>query len=49
VRRDVPSFSFFVIAFVLLLIPPIAVTVRRGMFESRRWQESDYSGGKDDE
>jgi hypothetical protein len=42
VRRDVPRSSFFWITAVLLLIPPIIVTLRRTSFEHRRWQESDY-------
>ncbi len=50
VRRDVPAFSFFEIAALLLFIPPTFTTVRSIVFESKRWQESDYgsSGGKGD-
>jgi hypothetical protein len=46
-RRDVPSVAFFAIGFLLLLIPPIMVSMRARNFESRRWAESDYapSGG----
>jgi hypothetical protein len=43
-RRDVPVFSFFLIAFVALLIPPIAMHWRATSFEGRRWMESDYGG-----
>ena len=48
-RRDVPNYGFFLIAFVLLLIPPIVSTMRIGSFETARWRESDYGstgGGK---
>ena len=47
VRRDVPTYWFFGAGFVLLLIPPVLATIRKGLFESRRWAESDYaaSGG----
>jgi hypothetical protein len=43
VNRDVPSFMFFLIAAVLLLIPPIWLTGRAYRFEFNRWQESDYA------
>ena len=54
IRRDVPTNTFFWIAAVLLLIPPIFITVRAAGFESARWRESDYapavrSGGGDDD
>ncbi len=53
VRRDVPIYSYFWIAALLLLIPPAVVTYRSMAFEGRRWRESDYapvanSGGSDD-
>jgi hypothetical protein len=41
-RRDVPVFSFFLLAFVALLIPPIAMHWRATAFEGHRWMESDY-------
>jgi hypothetical protein len=44
VRRDVPAASFFWLAFVLLLIPPIFVSFRAIAFEQARWRESDYGG-----
>jgi hypothetical protein len=51
-RRDVPNYGFFGITALLLLIPPILTTFRRGSFEAARWRESDYaprsSGGGDD-
>jgi hypothetical protein len=54
IHRDVPTHTFFWIAAVLLLIPPIVTTVRAAGFEAARWRESDYapslsrSGGGDD-
>ncbi len=42
-RRDVPAVSFFWIAALLLLIPPIVGTFRSAAFESRRWSVSDYA------
>jgi hypothetical protein len=51
-RRNVPNYGFFGIAALLLLIPPVLTTVRRGSFEAARWRESDYapvsSGGGGD-
>ncbi len=46
-RRGVPTYTFFWIALVLLILPPIFVTMRIGAFETARWRESDYapSGG----
>jgi hypothetical protein len=50
IRRDVPTYTFFLIAAVLLLIPPILAAMRIGAFETARWRESDYApssrGGK---
>ena len=43
IRRDVPSPIYYVLAFVVLLVPPIFVTMRAAAFEARRWQESDFS------
>ncbi len=43
VRRDVPSVSFFWIAALLLLVPPIFQTFRSAGFEQARWRESDYA------
>lgn len=51
VRRDVPIYTYFWVAALLLLIPPIAVFIRYGRFEAARWRESDYapvSRGGDD-
>jgi hypothetical protein len=45
----VPSYSWFRLAALLLLIPPIFHTIRSRGFEVKRWMESDYppvrSGG----
>jgi hypothetical protein len=51
VRRDVPAQAYYWLGAILLLIPPVMVTVRAMMFEGRRWQESDYASadsGDDD-
>ena len=43
IRRDVPSPVYYALAIVVLMLPPIFVTMRAASFEARRWQESDYS------
>src|SRR5579884_1797097 len=43
VRRGVASYGIFGLAAVLLLIPPIIGTIKRGSFEAARWRESDYA------
>jgi hypothetical protein len=53
VKRDVSTQWIFVIAFFLLFVPPIFVTIRAYKFESLRWAESDTTpvlttGGDDD-
>ena len=54
VRRDVPNYSFFILAALFLLIPPVAISLRARGFESTRWRESDFapsshsSSGDDD-
>ncbi len=42
VRRDVPYNPFFWIAGLLLLVPPIFVSLRAAGFEKARWQESSF-------
>lgn len=42
VRRDVPTFAWFWMVVVLLLIPPIFKTIRAVHFERERWAESDH-------
>jgi hypothetical protein len=44
-RRDVPIAWMYVVAAILLLLPPLMRTLRWLTFESRRWAESDYAGG----
>ncbi|MCC7496906.1 MAG: DUF4178 domain-containing protein [Bryobacterales bacterium] len=52
VRRDVPTYSFFWIAALLLTLPPIFTWFRSLKFETARWNESDHprssSSGDDD-
>ncbi|MEZ5355779.1 MAG: DUF4178 domain-containing protein [Bryobacteraceae bacterium] len=48
VRRDIPVNWPYVVAFFLLVLPPIVQTFRSLMFESKRWQESDYAPSGDD-
>ena len=43
IRRDVPSPIYYGLAIVVLLVPPIFVTMRAASFEARRWQESDFA------
>jgi len=43
IHRDVPRFTFFWFAALLLLIPPIMTTIRSASFEAARWRESDYA------
>jgi hypothetical protein len=43
-RRDVPSFGFYALAFLALLLPSLLVLAAKGAFEARRWAESDYGG-----
>jgi Domain of unknown function (DUF4178) len=40
-RHDVPNYSWFWIAALLLLIPPVFASLRSGSFETRRWNQSD--------
>jgi hypothetical protein len=48
VRRDVTSYWMFTVGLVLLLIPPVLVTIRHFKFESARWAESGYAPSDDD-
>lgn len=43
VTRDVPRTWPFLVAFLVLLVPPIFATLRERTFEFTRWQESDYA------
>jgi ribosomal protein S27E len=42
VVRDVSTSLWFVVALVLIAVPPILATWRSSKFEHRRWQESDH-------
>jgi hypothetical protein len=42
VRRDVPSLRPYGLAFLVLLVPLVVITLRQLSFEHRRLQESDY-------
>jgi hypothetical protein len=49
-RRDVPIFWPYPVAFGLLLLPAAVVSLRAWAFEASRWQESDYgSSSKEDD
>ena len=48
VRRDAPSFVFYLLAALALLIPAVLVWVQKASFESKRLQESDYATEADD-
>jgi hypothetical protein len=41
-RHDVPNYTWFLIAFGLLLIPPVWYTIRARGFETQRWRNSDH-------
>jgi len=43
VRRDVPFGWMYLVAALLLIVPPAFSGMRRGVFESARWAESDYA------
>lgn len=49
-KRDVPVLSLYLIALVLLMLPPAFVALRAATMERARWKESDYAptGGSDD-
>jgi hypothetical protein len=42
VYRGVPSWSWFWIAALLLIIPPVYTSVRSIGFEGMRWRESEF-------
>ncbi|HKP74036.1 MAG TPA: DUF4178 domain-containing protein [Longimicrobiaceae bacterium] len=46
VRRDVPNPAMYLIAALLLLLPPGILSLRHAMFERARWAESDYPPGE---
>ncbi len=43
VRRDVPNYTFYGLAFLALLVPAVLITWRSLSFEHLRWAESDYA------
>lgn len=43
IKRDVPVYTYFLIAGLLLVLPLIVIGWRSYRFEYRRWQESDYA------
>ncbi len=53
-QQAAPSYFWFVLGFLGLLIPPVVTSIRGFSFENRRWAESDYgaivqsSSGEDD-
>jgi hypothetical protein len=49
VRRDVPSFLWFLIATGALIIPPALISFRSYRFEFQRWQDSDYAADTSDD
>ncbi len=42
VRRDVPVAGIYGIALVILLVPPLIISLRAYSFERTRWEESDH-------
>lgn len=44
VTRDVPYYFRYLVGILLLLIPPVWITLRNAQFEGNRWSESDYGG-----
>ncbi|HEX2188880.1 MAG TPA: DUF4178 domain-containing protein [Longimicrobiaceae bacterium] len=49
VHRDVPSLGFFLVALLVLALPPVFASLGAGAFEMTRWEESDYGSSEDDE
>jgi len=49
VRRGVVSWSAFVLSILAVLAYPLAVSMRKGGFEAKRWEESDFSPYKTDD
>lgn len=48
-QRDVPIVSHYLVAFLLLLAPPVIFAVQAASFETRRWAESDYAPDEEEE
>jgi hypothetical protein len=49
VRRDVPRTWPFLVALLLLALPPVFAALRERSFEYTRWQESDYAVDESDD
>ena len=49
VRRGVTAWSAFTLSLLAVLTYPLIVLTRKGSFEVKRWEESDYSPYKTDE
>ncbi|MET0399575.1 MAG: DUF4178 domain-containing protein [Longimicrobiaceae bacterium] len=49
VYHDVPSFGFFLVALLVLLVPPVFALMGSAAFETSRWAESDYAPEEDDD
>jgi hypothetical protein len=49
VARDVPVWWEYGVVLALLILPPIVLTWRETAFEQKRWAESDYGGGDDED
>ena len=49
VYHDVPSFGFFLVALLVLLVPPVFALMGAAGFETSRWAESDYAPEEDDD
>jgi len=49
IERDTPVWWLYGGALGLLALPPLWITWRHYGFEQRRWAESDYGGGSDDD
>jgi hypothetical protein len=47
VKRDVPGFGFYALAFLAIVIPAFLLWIPSVSFEQRRWSESDYAGSDD--
>ncbi len=43
VRRDLPSFAFYLLALGALIVPALFSLMPKAAFETKRWQESDYA------
>ena len=47
VRRDVPGYGFYALAFFAIVLPAFLLWIPAASFEQRRWAESDHAGGSD--